>query len=207
MNGFQLEFLRSVTLLFMLLNPFLVILYLIDLVQKLTARRFAIVLFHGAMISSAVFIAFSVLGDVIFTDIMHAEFASFQIFGGIVFLIVGIQFVLRGTAAMDMLRGESQELAGAIAMPVMIGPGTVSAVVVIGKHLDTLPAMGAIISAVMLSVVVMIGLKKLHDRVLPRNEKIVRRYVQVAGRIMAIYVGTISVQMIMQGIKSWACKF
>ncbi|MBN2799271.1 MAG: MarC family protein [Deltaproteobacteria bacterium] len=201
------ELLRSTILLLVLLNPFLLIVYLIDVVQKLDQRQFAQVLTRAGLIASAVFCVFTVVGDAVFSDIMQADFASFQIFGGVVFLLIGLQFVFRGPSAIEMLRGESQHLTGAIAMPLLIGPGTISAAVIIGKRNDAIPACGAIITAVTLSVFIMIGLKAVHDRVRPRREQLVARYIEIAGRITALFVGTISIEMVMQGLRTWAAKF
>lgn len=201
------EFIRSSALLLVLLNPFLVIVYLIDVLRKLTFRDFCKVLFRAGLISVAVFWCFALLGDAIFSDIVQAEFASFQIFGGIVFLLIGIQFVFRGTDAIEFLRGESEHLAGAIAMPILIGPGTIGASVIIGKRLEAGPACLGILLAVSVSIVVMIGLKRVHDFALPRNERLVQRYFEVVGRITALFVGTISIEMIMQGLQVWMGKF
>jgi small neutral amino acid transporter SnatA (MarC family) len=49
----------------------------------------------------------------------------------------------------------------------------------------------------------MMALKKLHDFVRPRNEALVQRYIEIAGRIMALFIGTVAVEMIMQGLSSW----
>jgi multiple antibiotic resistance protein len=143
----------------------------------------------------------------IFSSIIQAQFASFQIFGGVIFLLIGLQFVFYGPQAIVALRGESAGLAGAIAMPVLIGPGTISASVVIGKRHEALYACATIIAAVFISVVIMLALKALHDFVRPRNEPVIRRYFEIAGRITALYVGTIAVEMIMQGLRTWAGKF
>jgi small neutral amino acid transporter SnatA (MarC family) len=201
------EFLKSAALLFVLLNPFLVILYLVDMVQNLGTRQFSQVLMRAALISGAVFCCFAILGDAIFSSVVQAEFASFQIFGGLVFLIIGLQFVFHGPNAIEILRGKSAHLAGAVAMPVMIGPGTISASVVIGKRLDPLTACAAVLAAVILFVLLIIALKAMHDFVRPRNEPLVQRYIEIAGRIMALFVGTVSVEMIMQGIRAWVEKF
>ena len=201
------DFLKSASLLLVLLNPFLVILYLVDLVENLGAKRFAQVLFRAGLIASAVFCSFAILGDAIFSSVVQAEFASFQIFGGIVFLLIGLQFVFRGPNAIEILRGKSEHVAGAIAMPVMIGPGTISASVVIGKRLDPLIACTAVLVAVATFIAVVVALKLVHDYVRPRSEPLVQRYIEVAGRIMALFVGTVSVEMIMQGIRAWAEKF
>jgi len=199
--------LRSLALLIVLLNPFLLIVYLVDVVQKLDRQQFARVLARAGIIATAIFCLFAVLGDTVFSDIMQADFASFQIFGGVVFLLIGLQFVFRGPTAIEGLRGESEYLAGAIAMPILIGPGTISASVIIGKRHDAIPACAIIFAAVVASVVIMIGLKALHDFVRPKREPLIERYIEIAGRITALFVGTISMEMIMQGVRTWAHKF
>ena len=201
------EFVRSGALLLVLLNPFLVIVYLIDVMQKLDRRQFRNVLIRAGLIATAAFCSFAILGDAIFSDIVQANFASFQIFGGIVFLLIGIQFVFRGPTTIEILRGESEHLAGAIAMPVLIGPGTISASIIIGKRHDYLIACVAVLLAVTISIIIMLLLKSVYDAVLPRQERLVQRYVEIAGRITALYVGTVSVEMIMQGLRSWATTF
>lgn len=201
------EYLRSAALLLVLLNPFLVIVYLVDLVEKLNHRDFNRVLVRAALISTAVFICFVLLGDAIFSSIIQAEFASFQVFGGIVFLLIGLQFVFRGPKAIEILQGESQHIAGAVAMPVMIGPGTISASVVIGERHSPLVAITIVISTVIASVIVIMGLKKLHDFVRPLNEGLVQRYIEIAGRITALFVGTVAIDMLMQGLSSWIQEF
>jgi multiple antibiotic resistance protein len=203
----MIDFLRTTALLFVLLNPFLLIIYLIDVVEKLDQKEFSRVLIRAGMISIVVFCCFALLGDAVFSNIFQADFASFQIFGGVVFLLIGLQFVFRGPKAIEILRGDSQQLAGAIAMPILIGPGTISASVIMGKQQDPLIACIAVVLAIMVSILIMIGLKVLHDYVKPKKEPLIQRYIEIAGRITALFVGTISVQMIMSGIEIWAEKF
>lgn len=203
----MMDILRSGALLLVLLNPFLVIVYLVDVVEKLDRRQFARVMVRAGFIAAAVFCFFAVLGDAVFSNFVHAEFASFQVFGGVVFLLIGLQFVFRGPTAIEILRGESEHLAGAIAMPVLIGPGTISASVVVGERHDPLSACVTVAVAVFISIVIMLVLKAVYDFVRPRQERLIQRYVEIAGRITALFVGTVSVEMIMQGIKTWAQKF
>jgi len=201
------DFARSTALLLVLLNPFLVIIYLVDLVEKLEPQHFNRVLIHAGIISSAVFCGFALLGDAVFSGFVQAEFASFQIFGGVIFLLIGLQFVFRGPAAIEILRGKSKHLAGAVAMPVLIGPGTISASVIIGKRNEPLLACAAILVAVASTVAIMLLLKAVHDFVRPRNEPLIQRYIEIAGRIMALFVGTVAIEMIMQGVRTWTEKF
>lgn len=201
------DFLKSTALLLVLLNPFLVIVYLVDIVDKLEMKQFTQVMIRAALISSAVFCCFAILGDAVFSNFVQAEFASFQIFGGIIFLLIGLQFVFKGPAAIEMLNGKSEHLAGAIAMPVLIGPGTISASVIIGKRLDPLIACASVLAAVIIAIVLMLGLKALHDVVRQHRASLIERYIEIAGRITALFVGTVSVEMIMQGVRTWAGKF
>ncbi len=201
------DFIRSTILLLLLLNPFLVIVYLTDVVQKLGGAQFNRVLLRAGIISTVVFCCFAILGDAIFSGFLQVEFASFQVFGGIVFLLIGIQFVFRGPTAIEILRGESEHIAGAIAMPLLIGPGTISASVVIGERHDMWMACLAVLLAVVTCIGTIILLKLLHDYVRPRREQLIRRYIDVAGRITALFVGTVSIEMIMQGVLKWAEKF
>ncbi len=200
-------YLRSLALLLVLLNPFLVIVYLVDVVEKLDLRRFALVLVRAGLIAGAVFCVFAILGDTFFSDIIQADFASFQIFGGLVFLLIGLQFVFQGPKAIEILRGESEHLAGAIAMPLLIGPGTISASVIVGQRHNIYVACFIVLAAIVITVTVMLLLKWLHDYVRPRREPLIQRYIEIAGRVTALFVGTVSVEMIMRGIQTWSAKF
>lgn len=201
------DFANSVALLLVLINPFLLIVYLTDMVQKLNRGQFGNVLIRAGMIAGVVFCCFAILGDAIFVRFMQVEFASFQIFGGLVFFLIGLQFVFRGPTAIEILSGKSQHLAGAVAMPVLIGPGSISASVVIGKRLDPMLACAAVLTAVATSLVVLALLKWLHDVVRPRSEALVQRYIEIAGRVTALVVGTIAVEMVMRGVRTWVDKF
>ena len=128
-------YLRSFALFFALFNPFLMSIYLLDLIRGLPTPTFARVLIRGSVISACVFVLFAWGGEAFFRDYLQVRFASFQIFGGIVFLLIGLRYVFSGAAAIESLRDNPTAMAGSIAMPIMIGPGTVSAAVVIGLSL------------------------------------------------------------------------
>lgn len=198
------EYIKSAVLLFVLLNPFLILVYLIEMVKELAVKQFANLVIYAGLVASVVYSLFAILGDAIFGDIVQAEFASFQIFGGVILLLIGLQFVFRGPMSMTMLKSKSGYSVGAIAMPVLIGPGTISASLVIGKRHDQLEAIAVIFVAVSLAIIVVIAL---HDFVLPRSEPLVSRYIEITGRISALYVGTVAVEMIMKGLGTWVGKY
>ncbi|MBU2713001.1 MarC family protein [Zooshikella harenae] len=203
----MVDIIESGMLLLALLNPFLLIVYLVGPMKKLDQTQFRQVLIRAGIIAGIVFCCFAVLGDVIFSTIIHAEFASFQMFGGLVFIIIGLQFVFKGPTAIEILQGEAAHISGAIAMPVLIGPGTISASVIIGKRHDPFLACVIVLVAVFASVAIVVLLKTLHDYVQVRRETLIERYIEIVGRITALYVGTVAVEMVMNGIRAWIDKY
>jgi multiple antibiotic resistance protein len=200
-------FLENVSLLLILLNPFLIIIYLIDVVRKQSVKRFIKVISRAGAVTIAVLVLFALLGDAVFDRVLKMEFASFQIFGGVVILIIALQYLFKGPDAITMLRGDSDQVTGAIAMPIMIGPGTISGSIVIGQSSSPLPAALAVAIAIVVSVLMMILIKIIHDKVKTRYEKMVQRYIEVVGRIVPLVAGTIAIEMIMRGVQQWAGKF
>jgi multiple antibiotic resistance protein len=195
--------LASFLLFFALLNPFLLSIYLIDLIADLNIRVFVRVLAHGALISAFVFLMFAWGGDAIFSQYLQVRFASFQVFGGVVFLLIGIRFVFSGADAIRAMRGNAEHVAGSIAMPFMIGPGTVSASVVIGARLPVLDAAAVIFGTLALTVVLVSVIKLVYEYAKDRNARIIDRYIEVVGRLSALLIGTIAVEMIFEGLGAW----
>ena len=193
----------SFLLLFALLNPFLMSVYLMDLITDLPRTMFVRVLARGALISAVVFALFAWSGDALFSDVLHVRFASFQVFGGLIFLLIGARFVFTGADAMRAMRGQPEHLAGSIAMPFMIGPGTVSASVVVGARLPVPDAIGIIVLTLTATVVLVSAIKLAHDFLKERNARLIDRYVEIVGRISALLIGTFAVEMIFEGLGTW----
>jgi len=197
------DIIRSVVLLLVLLNPFLIIVYLTDIVKKKTVKEFSKGLIWAGIISFTVFSLFAILGDAFFSNFFNASFASFQIFGGIVFLLTSIQFVFKGSATIESLRGESKHIAGAIAMPVFIGPGTISYSVIIGERLSKTNALLSIALTVIICISIILLLKYVHDKIQEKKEELIEQYFDIAGRVTAMLLGTVSIELIMLGVIYW----
>ncbi len=204
MNG--RAFVDSFLLLFMLLNPFLLSVYLLDLIEKLDHETFRRALVRGMLISFVVFAAFAWAGDAIFSRVLQVRFAAFLIFGGAVFFIIAIRYVMIGSAAIRELRGPAEHVSGSIAMPFLIGPGTVSASVLAGSRQPALFAVLSIAMALTAAILATLFIKRLHDLVRQSHERLVDRYIDVVGRISALVIGTIAVDMILRGIDMWLAE-
>jgi len=197
-------FTKSFLLLFILLNPFILSVYLTDLVKALDLRSFSRHLVRAGLISLAVFLLFAWAGNAIFEDVLQLHFSSFLVFGGITFLIIGIRLILGIGPPVESLKPESDQVSASIAMPLIVGPGTISASVLAGTRLDRVSAAAAIVLAMIAAVTALVLIKLLHDYVRSRNERLIHRYTEIAGRVTALFIGTFAIEMIVTGLQSWA---
>lgn len=203
---FAEQFVRSTTLLFVLLNPFFMSVYLLDFIQEMHWVSFSRALAQGATISAIVFVLVGWVGEPIFTDVLQVRFASFLVFGGVLFLIVAARYFFMGHESLRQMRGNTRS-AASIAMPFMIGPGTISASILAGARLPKPFATAAITLAVLLSMVAVILLKRLYDVIHERNQHLVSRYVEIMGRVMGLVSGTIAIDMILRGLEDWILEW
>ena len=112
------DFLNIFLLLFMLLNPFLLVVYLNDIMRKRNIKDFSRLVMIAGLISATVFI--------IFARLLQTEFSSFRIFGGIIFLLIALKFIFSSGTVISTLWADSQHIANNIAVPLMIGHGTIT---------------------------------------------------------------------------------
>jgi multiple antibiotic resistance protein len=196
-------FADSVILMLVLFNPLLMSAYLHDVMNELSSGVFLRVLSRAFFISGCVFVLFAWAGDTIFARVLQVRFAAFLMFGGILFLVIALRYMVTGAEMIGKLRGRPEHLAGSIAMPFMIGPGTVSASVLTGARLPVPLAALAIAVALSISCALLMAMKRLFDYVQRRNEPLVERYAEIIGRISALVIGTIAIEMILKGIDLW----
>ncbi|MFT6141502.1 MAG: multiple antibiotic resistance protein [Psychromonas sp.] len=195
-----MELLKASSILFVLLNPFLISIYLIGLIRELSLREFMKVMIRAHVISGIVFVIFAIAGEGVFENIFNVRFGAFLIFGGLIFLWIGIQSIFSGQVILIDTHGDPGHIAGSIAMPFMIAPGTISASVLIGSSLPAPNAAIAVISAIFFSLVSIIVFKLIHDPLKKRNERLLNRYVEVFGRVVALFTGTYAIEMIARGV-------
>jgi multiple antibiotic resistance protein len=197
------SFVKTSLMLFVLINPFILSIYLIDLIKGVSFKDFSEQLIRAGIISYAVFLIFAWAGEAVFEEVFQIRFISFMIFGGVTFLIVGVRLILGIGPPVESLRPHSGDLSGAIAMPFIVGPGTISASVLAGSRINFWQAALAIGLAVVLAIGAIILLKKLHDLVHLRDERYVARYIGIAGRVTALFTGSFAIELILKGIERW----
>jgi len=186
-----------------ILNPFALTVYLGNVLHEKSTRLVGSIMLRASLISGAVFVLFALLGNRIFQDVLQVRFAAFELFGGILFLVIALRFMLSGGDTLVALRGTPAHIAGSVAMPFMIGPGTVSAAVLAGSRLSWPRAVVAIAAALGVTLATVVVIKVVLDRVRERNSGLVERYSELTGRITAVVVGTIACEMIFRSLDTW----
>ena len=165
--------------------------------QQGTALRASITCF-------AILTAFGVAGTVIFS-FFSITLAAFKISGGILLFVVGLEMMrakqsdTRSTKE-ERSEAESKDDVGIIpiGLPLLSGPGSIAAVMVIMGKAKTLEGRAAVyvaITAVSLSAFLILRSAPLVSRVLGRTG------INVIGRIMGLILAATAMQFVIDGIR------
>jgi multiple antibiotic resistance protein len=189
--------LEAVTGFLVMINPFALFLYLRPVMIDLKPDRFRRVMLRASLISLVMFLIFVGTGNTLFTEILNVRFHSFRLFGGIVIFSFAYLFIVKGEAALIQTREDLTELASGIALPFMVGAGTISLATLMGNQLGFWRAALALIIILVVNFGIIMTLKLI-------REEIPRPGFQVAfDKVMAIFLrvngfllGAIGVDMI-----------
>jgi small neutral amino acid transporter SnatA (MarC family) len=163
------------------------------------------VLFKASIISFITFSLFALAGEAFLVRILGVRTEAMRVFGGIIFLIVGYNYVTKGYRATVVLRGTLEELPSAIALPFMIGAGTITQAILLGKQHSVAIAVFVIAISVGATFGIVLGFKLAHDKLRGPREAVFDRYVNILSRINGLLIGAISTEMIVSGLHElWA---
>ncbi len=186
-----------------LLNPFALFIYLNAIIEDLPRGEFFAVLLKATAVSFVIFSLFAMFGTAIFENIWGVRFESFRIFGGIVIVTYALIFIIQGKASFFTLKGTLDDLAAEIAFPFLVGAATVSLSVVIGKNIPLLEAIGAILLALIINLIIIMGLIVFKYDVLKNMmRKVFDRVMIFFLRLNGFFVGAIGINLIITGILS-----
>jgi len=196
------EVASSLTAFLAILNPFALCLYLAAVMDDLESRTFFKVLLQASVISLVVFWVFALVGESLLVTVLNLRTESLRIFGGIIFFIIGYNYVMRGYKAAEVLRGTLEDLPSAIALPYMIGAGTITQAILVGKKHSAHVSMLILLVGIAVAFVLVAGFKVLRDHMKRRNKLVFNRYVNILSRINGLLIGAISTQMVVSGVRS-----
>lgn len=195
------SFIHSLVPFLAILNPFALCLYLAGVMEDLRRGEFIRVLAGACITSLLVFWVFSMVGQKVLTNWLGVHPEALRIFGGVIFFVVAYSYVTKGYRAAAMLRGSLDDLPAAIALPFMIGAGTITQSIVVGKTHGPMMALLIITAAVSACFAIVLAFKLIHDRTRGARERIFERYVNILARVNGLLIGAISTDMVVTGLK------
>jgi multiple antibiotic resistance protein len=184
-----------------ILNPFALCLYLIAVMEDLETRDFMRVIGGACVISMIVFALFALTGEALLINILGVRPEALRMFGGIIFFIIAYNYAMKGHKAAEILRGPINELPSAIALPFMIGAGTITQSILIGKNHPPVWSVIIIITGVCIAFLAVTTFKLLRDQMKNRQERLFDRYVNILSRINGLIIGAISTEMVVSSLK------
>lgn len=186
-----------------MLNPFALFLYLKPVMNDLTHHDFVRVFLKATIISFFIFLAFLFFGDVFFLQVFRINFESFRIFGGIVLFSLAYLFIVRGEKAFIQMKGDLHDLASEIALPFMVGAGTISLTVLMRDRMVLWQGIVALAIILLVTFFIIIGLKRIRTGIKSERLRVVfDKNMEILLRINGFFLGAIGVDMIVHGIKT-----
>jgi multiple antibiotic resistance protein len=194
-------FSRSLVAFVAILNPFALSLYLASLMDDLDRKRFFSVLFQASLISLVVFFLFAWCGEPLLIDFLAVQPSALRVFGGLIFVIVAYGYVTQGYKATVFLRGNLDGLPSSVALPFMIGAGTITQAILTGKRHHVAEAFLIIACTLVISFVIVTAFKLTRDHMSGPRERVFQRYVDILARLNGLIIGAISIDMVTNGLK------
>lgn len=183
------------------MNPFAQFLYLKDVADDLDLKTFAGVYGRATIMSLLIYLFFAYVGEGIFTHFFSIKFDAFRIFGGIIIFSYAFLFIMNGAKGMVRMKENLDDLASEIALPFIVGAGTIYLSIVIGhKATHFTWAFASITGVMIVNYLAVLGLAGLKDLLKRKRRVAFDKYVGIAMRLNGFFMGAIGVNMIIDGI-------
>jgi multiple antibiotic resistance protein len=185
-----------------LLNPFALFIYLQPVMRELSEKDFHKVLLKASMISFGIFGFFVLAGDFIFKAILQINFESFRIFGGIIIFTFAYLYIVQGKKSLISMKEDLDDLAAEIALPFMVGAGTISLCIVMSYRFSLPQGMLMLCIIIVLHYIVIFSLIKIRNMLSPKFKVAFDKNMEIALRLNGLFVGAIGLNMIIVGINN-----
>ncbi len=186
-----------------MLNPFALFIYLGPVMKELKSSKFRKVLFKASIISFVIFVFFVATGNFIFTSVFRIDFESFRIFGGLIIFSFAYFYIIKGHKAMIHTKGSIDDLASEIALPFMVGSGTISLSILMGNSLSLIEGIIALSIILGVNFALILVLKRIREDIPKKKYRIAfDKNMGILLRMTGFFVGAIGVNMVLTGIKN-----
>ena len=188
-------FISTFVTLLALINPIQKIFLMASLQDQLTDKELKYISLKSSITAFIILIIFLSLGNVIFGYVFRVELYSFRVTCGIVLVYSGWNALQKGVLINIGKEIRIQDISSVpIAMPMIAGPGTITAVVTFPAQYGTLVTVAAIFAALGVNLIIMLYAKSIGKVLTKLN------VMSALVRIIGLIIATIGIQMIFDGV-------
>lgn len=180
------------------LNPFVQVLYLWTLIEKMPVRRFVGVYARASVLTLGVFVTMAIVGGPLLQYIFQVHLDSLRIFGGLIMVIIGLRRVTEKVET-DTDLVDNSDLPGVIALPYLIGPGTIWISILIGQRSAPWVMSAGIVAVMLINFLLVASFTVFIDHARTRRHRMLMQFVVLLMRTNALFIGAIGVDMIARG--------
>lgn len=185
-----------------LLNPFALFIYLLPLKRAVDFRVYSHILARASVIAFIIYAFFAVFGDAFFTSVLKISFDSFRIFGGIVLIAFALSFIIQGKESMITTKGELSKIATEVALPFMVGAGTITLSIILGNRLGAVNAVFALLIIMLVNFLVVFLLAYFRQALNSKAKDVMDHNLDVFLRINGFIAGAFGVDLVVTGIQN-----
>lgn len=193
--------LSTILALLVMLNPFALFLYQLDIIRELSKKDFAKLFYKASATAFFLLGIFLMAGNMIFQDVFQVPVGTFRIFGGVIVLSYSIIFLMSAEKTLIKVRKTMDDTAAEIAMPFMIGAGTISVIILVNHEYSIYKGLIILMAALILNFLIVLSLVLIRDFI---NKKINRvafdKIMQLCLHLNGFFIGAIGIDIIRQGL-------
>jgi multiple antibiotic resistance protein len=187
-------FISSFITLLALINPVQKIFLINSLQERLSDKELRYISIKSSITAFVILILFLFLGNVIFSYVFRIQLYSFRVTCGMVLLYSGWVALQQGVLINIGKDVRIQDISSVpIAIPMIAGPGTITATVTFPAQYGALVTVLAVFAALAVNLVIMLYAKNIGRVMIKLN--IMSPFIRIIGLIIA----TIGIQMIFDG--------
>ncbi len=187
-------FISSFITLLALINPVQKIFLINSLQERLSDKELRYISIKSSITAFVILVLFLFLGNVIFTYVFRIQLYSFRVTCGMVLLYSGWVALQQGVLINIGKDVRIQDISSVpIAIPMIAGPGTITATVTFPAQYGALVTVLAVLAALIVNLVIMLYAKNIGRVMIKLN--IMSPFIRIIGLIIA----TIGIQMIFDG--------
>lgn len=179
---------------FAILNPLSVLPTFLSLTDDMVPEERHSIVFNSTIAVLIIAISLAVAGNYILS-FFNINLASLRVGGGILLMVIAIE-MLGGLPRTKSLESHNEVAIVPIATPLLVGPGTMTTIIVLSASYSIIALMVSILFVVLITYL-LLRYSELLSRVIGRNG------IRALGRFMTIIIAAFAAQLLYAGISEW----